>query len=79
MILLVFGMTGEMIYSVAGLLGLTGSARMEEPNLEQLTLILLTVIIYFWLSFKFFPQVHVTRILQVMSHGSCKLLIYIYD
>ncbi|KAL3101837.1 hypothetical protein niasHS_003246 [Heterodera schachtii] len=51
MILLAFGMTGEMIYSVAGLLGLTGSARTEERNWEQMTLILLTV--------------HVTRILQV--------------
>uniref|UniRef100_A0A914HVF6 Uncharacterized protein n=1 Tax=Globodera rostochiensis TaxID=31243 RepID=A0A914HVF6_GLORO len=51
MILLAFGMTGEMIYSVAGLLGLTGSARTEESNWEQIILILLTV--------------HVTRILQV--------------
>lgn len=37
-ILLGFGMTGEMIYSVAGLLGLTG-----DPNWQQLTIILLLV------------------------------------
>ncbi|KAF7625947.1 hypothetical protein Mgra_00009870 [Meloidogyne graminicola] len=36
MILLAFGMTGEMIYSVAGLLGLTG-----DPNWQPLTIILL--------------------------------------
>ncbi|CAK5019066.1 unnamed protein product [Meloidogyne enterolobii] len=38
MILLAFGMTGEMIYSVAGLLGLTG-----DPNWQPLTIILLAV------------------------------------